>query len=164
MRKPGRDQRASLPQQLPNELMNCGKVVRAWEFNSSTSKCRRNGQVFNVVDVDLSALPTGVTTWKERRSNSKAMGRRTLPLAWESRGPSLEVRPQREFVLLNPSMDCSKTVPKPNHLSSFGLALSEKQIPQIVENNESRTDRMEPLEATGVRPRQVRYQAALRPD
>jgi hypothetical protein len=61
-------------------------------------------------------------------------------------------------------MDCSKTVPKPNHLSPFGLALSEKQIPQIVENNESRTDRMERLEATGVRPRQVRYQAALRPD
>jgi hypothetical protein len=77
---------------------------------------------------------------------------------------ALEVRPQRGFVVLNPSMDCSKTVPKPNHLSSFGLALSEKQIPQIVENNESRTDRMERLEAAGVRPRQVRSQAALRPD
>jgi hypothetical protein len=49
---------------------------------------------------------------------------------------------------------CSKTVPKPSQFSSFGLALSEKQIPQIVENNESRTDAMEPLEATGVRPRQ----------
>ena len=67
-------------------------------------------------------------------------------------------------MVLNPSMDCSKTVPKPNHLSSFGLALSEKQIPQIVENNENRIDLIEPLEATGVRPRQVRYQAALRPD
>ena len=59
IRKLVRDQRASLPQQLPNELKNCGKVVRAWEFNSSTSKCRRNGQVFNVVDVALSTLPTG---------------------------------------------------------------------------------------------------------
>jgi len=92
------------------------------------------------------------------------MRRRTLPLAWESRGSSLEVRPQREIVALNSSMDCSKTVPKPNQLSSFGFALSEKQIPQIVENNESGTDWMAPLEATGVRPRQVRYQAALRPD
>ena len=42
--------------------------------------------------------------------------------------------------------DCSKTVPKPNQLLSFGLALSEMQISQIVENSESRTDRMEPLE------------------
>jgi hypothetical protein len=52
-------------------------------------------------------------------------------------------------------MDCSKTVPKPNQFSSFGLALSEKQIPQIVENNESRADWIEPLEATGVREKQV---------
>jgi hypothetical protein len=49
-------------------------------------------------------------------------------------------------------------------LQVLGLALSEKQIPQIVENNESGVKEMEPLEATGVRPRQARYQAALRPD
>jgi hypothetical protein len=65
-------------------------------------------------------------------------------------------------------MDCSKTVPKPNRCCSFGLALSEKQISQIVENivenNESRADWIEPLEATGVRPRQARYQVALRPN
>jgi hypothetical protein len=42
--------------------------------------------------------------------------------------------------------------------------VSEKQIPQVVENIESRTYRMEPLEGKAVRPRQVRYQAALRPD
>jgi hypothetical protein len=30
--------------------------------------------------------------------------------------------------------DCSKTVPKPNQFSLFGMALSKKQIPQIVEN------------------------------
>ena len=64
----------------------------------------------------------------------------------------------------NVRADCSKTVPKPKWFSSFGLSLSEEQIPQIVENNESGTDRKELLEATGVRPRQVRYQAALRPD
>jgi hypothetical protein len=52
---------------------------------------------------------------------------------------------------------CSKTVPKRNQFSSFGLALSEEQIPQIVENNESRTERLEQLEATGVRPRQMRW-------
>jgi hypothetical protein len=56
---------------------------------------------------------------------------------------------------------CTRTVPKRIELEVLGLALSEKQIPQIVENNESGTERMEPLEATGVRPRQVRYQAAL---
>ena len=59
---------------------------------------------------------------------------------------------------------CTRTVPKHIELEVLGLALSEKQIPQIVENNQSGTERMEPLEGTGVRPRQVRYQAALRPD
>jgi hypothetical protein len=59
---------------------------------------------------------------------------------------------------------CTRTVPKHIELEVLGLALSEKQIPQIVENNQSGTERIEPLERTGVRPRQVRYQAALRPD
>ena len=58
---------------------------------------------------------------------------------------------------------CTRTVPKQIELEMLGLALSEKQIPQIVENNQSGTERMEPLEATEVRPRQVRYQAALKP-
>ena len=51
---------------------------------------------------------------------------------------------------------CTRTVPKHIELEVLGLALSEKQIPQIVENNESGTERMEPLEGTEVRPRQGR--------
>ena len=54
-------------------------------------------------------------------------------------------------------------VPKHIGLEVLGLALSEKQIPQIVENNQSGTERIEPLERTGVRPRQMRYQAARLP-
>jgi hypothetical protein len=46
-------------------------------------------------------------------------------------------------------------------LEVLGLALSEKQIPQIVEDNESGTERIEPLEGTGVRPRQLRDQALI---
>ena len=57
-----------------------------------------------------------------------------------------------------------KTVTKPSPLSPLGLALSEKQIPQVVEKLESGNKRKEALERTVMRPRQVRYQAALRPD
>ena len=46
----------------------------------------------------------------------------------------------------------------------LGLALSEKQIPQVNENTEESKSRLEPLESVGRRPRQARYQAALRPD
>ena len=46
----------------------------------------------------------------------------------------------------------------------LGLALGEKQIPQVVENLESGGKPKEALERTAMRPRQVRYQAALRPD
>jgi hypothetical protein len=60
--------------------------------------------------------------------------------------------------------DRGKTVTKLGLLSSLGLALSEKQIPQVVENLESGDKRKEALERTVMRPRQVRYQAALRPD
>jgi len=42
--------------------------------------------------------------------------------------------------------------------------LSEKQIPQAVENLESGQKSKEALEPAVMRPRQVRYQAALRPD
>jgi len=49
-------------------------------------------------------------------------------------------------------------------LSPFGLPLSEKQIPQVVEKHENGEKPKEALERAGVRPRQVRYQAALRPD
>ena len=42
--------------------------------------------------------------------------------------------------------------------------MSEKQIPQIAENTEKPKYGMELLESVGSRPRQARYQAALRPD
>jgi len=60
--------------------------------------------------------------------------------------------------------DRGKTVTKPGSLSPLGLALSEKQIPQVVEKFKSGDKRKEALERTELRPRQVRYQAALRPD
>ena len=46
----------------------------------------------------------------------------------------------------------------------LGLALSEKQIPQVNENTEEGKSLLEPLESVGRRPRQARYQATLRPD
>jgi hypothetical protein len=60
--------------------------------------------------------------------------------------------------------DRGKTVTKPGPLSPLGLALSEKQIPQVIEKPESGDKRKEALERVVMRPRQVRYQAALRPD
>jgi hypothetical protein len=57
-----------------------------------------------------------------------------------------------------------KTVTKPLLLSRLGLSLSEKQIPQVIENLESGGKPKEALERVAMRPRQVRYQAALRPD
>ena len=57
-----------------------------------------------------------------------------------------------------------KTVTEPLVLKWLGLALSEKQIPQVVENLESGGKPKEGLETAALRPRQVRYQAALRPD
>ena len=53
---------------------------------------------------------------------------------------------------------------KPLVLSLLGLPLSEKQIPQVVENIENGWKSRQALERAGVRPRQVRYPAALRPD
>ena len=60
--------------------------------------------------------------------------------------------------------DRVKTVSKLGALEHLGLALSEEQIPQIVENSKKCGELLEPLEGDGMRPRQVRYQAALRPD
>ena len=60
--------------------------------------------------------------------------------------------------------DRGKTVTKPLPLSRLGLPSSEKQIPQVVENLESGGKSIEALETAALRPRQVRYQAALRPD
>jgi hypothetical protein len=55
-------------------------------------------------------------------------------------------------------------VTKPSALRRLELLLSEKQIPQVVENLESGGKPKEALETVALRPRQVRYQAALRPD
>ena len=60
--------------------------------------------------------------------------------------------------------DRDKTVTKPSVLRLLGLLLSEKQIPQVVENLENGDESKEALERAVMRPRQVRYQAALRPD
>ena len=48
-----------------------------------------------------------------------------------------------------------KTVTKPLPLSRLGLPLSEKQIPQVVENLESGGKPKEALERVAMRPRQV---------
>jgi len=61
-------------------------------------------------------------------------------------------------------VDRGKTVTKPLALRRLGLPLSEKQIPQVVENPESGGKSKKALETAALRPRQVRYQAALRPD
>src|ERR1700730_15566133 len=53
-----------------------------------------------------------------------------------------------------------KTVTKPLPLSRLGLPLSEKQIPQVVENLESGGKPKEALDRVAMRPRQVRYPAA----
>ena len=60
--------------------------------------------------------------------------------------------------------DRDKTVTEPLVLKWLGLASSEKQIPQVVVFVRNQRSRMELLEAIPLRPRQVRYQAALRPD
>ena len=49
-------------------------------------------------------------------------------------------------------------------LNRFGFTLNEKQIPQIVEKNKNQGVSKNLLEVLFMRPRQVRYQAALRPD
>ena len=62
------------------------------------------------------------------------------------------------------AVDRGKTVTKPVMLTAFGKASSEKQIPQVVVFIKNQEKQMGLLEATRLRPRQVRYQAALRPD
>jgi hypothetical protein len=48
-------------------------------------------------------------------------------------------------------------VTKPFSLKCLGLPLSEKQIPQAIENLESGGKSKEALETAALRPRQVRY-------
>ena len=54
-----------------------------------------------------------------------------------------------------------KTVTKSLAMIRLGLPLSEKQIPQVVENPESGGKSKGALETAALRPRQVRYEAAL---
>ena len=54
-------------------------------------------------------------------------------------------------------IDRGKTVTKRRVLTPFGLPLSEKQIPQVVENLESGGKPKEAVETAALRPRQVRY-------
>jgi hypothetical protein len=78
-----------------------------------------------------------------------------------------QVSRHREIVrhrLTEPESHRGKTVTKPRVLNPLGMLLSEKQIPQVIERFESGGKRKEALERTVMRPRQVRYQAALRPD
>jgi hypothetical protein len=52
-------------------------------------------------------------------------------------------------------------VTKPSLLRLLGLLLSEKQIPQVVENLESGDQSKEGLETAALRPRQVGYWPVL---
>ena len=58
-------------------------------------------------------------------------------------------------------LSCAKTVPKFYLFSALGIALSEKQIPQVVEIIENRSERMEALEGVAVLRRQMPYPAEL---
>jgi hypothetical protein len=58
----------------------------------------------------------------------------------------------------------AKLSQNPIVLTCFGIAFERKQIPRIVENLRKSLNAKETTEADRLRPRQVRYQAALRPD
>jgi PIN domain len=58
---------------------------------------------------------------------------------------------------------CTRTVPDRNVLTRRGLTSSAKQVPQVVGNIDNVQCGMELLDIGFVRPRQARYQAALRP-
>jgi hypothetical protein len=54
-------------------------------------------------------------------------------------------------------------VPKPYSFVSLGLALSEKQIPQVIEIIENGSERVEPLERGGVLAKQMLSQLSYTP-
>jgi len=60
--------------------------------------------------------------------------------------------------------DRIKTVSKAHLNEPLGCPSSEEQIPQVIGKTEKTRTGMEGLEGNFTRPRQVRYQAALRPD
>ena len=59
---------------------------------------------------------------------------------------------------------CVKTVSKPLRFEPLELCLSEEQTPQVIVFSRKLLEKGERLDRAFVRPRQVRYQAALRPD
>ena len=58
----------------------------------------------------------------------------------------------------------AKLSQNPIHLTQLGITFERKQTPRIVGNVRNSLNAKEPREADRIRPRQVRYQAALRPD
>ena len=58
----------------------------------------------------------------------------------------------------------SRNCPEPYPLAHFGICFERKQIPRIVENLRNALNAKEARGSDRIRPRQVRYQAALRPD
>jgi hypothetical protein len=58
----------------------------------------------------------------------------------------------------------SKVCQNPMFFDPLGLTSSEKRIPQVDENTERAKWLLDALESVATRPRQARYQAALRPD
>jgi hypothetical protein len=58
----------------------------------------------------------------------------------------------------------AKLSQNPIVLTCFGICLERKQIPRIVGNVRKSSNAKEARESGRIRPRQVRYQAALRPD
>ena len=58
----------------------------------------------------------------------------------------------------------AKLSQNPIVLSRFGIRFERKQIPRIVGNVRKSSNAKEATELDRLRPRQVRYQAALRPD
>jgi len=68
--------------------------------------------------------------------------------------------PKKRFTV--GASDRVKTVSKLPALELLGLALSEKQIPQIVENSKKCGELLEPLERDGMRPRHAPLRAGMR--
>jgi hypothetical protein len=65
-------------------------------------------------------------------------------------------------VVLLPSLGFARTVPKPYSFVPWGLALSEKQTPQVIEEVEKPNEQMEGLESSVVFRRQMLYLRELR--
>jgi hypothetical protein len=94
--------------------------------------------------------------------------RRQLPLrrffGWWSRFLSKANSPLDKLSRPEILTTVQKLCQNPLVLGAIGLQLSEKQIPQVVGFIRKRLKQRELLERAAMRPRQVRYQAALRPD